>query len=78
MPPVFGWLAAAGRLDLPDLERTVNMGVGMLAVVAPEAAQGCLRQLAGAGVPAWVCGEVQPGEGPGSARLVGAHPPWRG
>lgn len=70
--PVFGLLAGVGSIELPEMERTFNMGVGMVALVAPDAADPVLRTLAGRGVPAWVAGEVIAGGG--SARLVGAHP----
>ena len=41
-----------------DLERTLNLGVGMVAVVAPEAAETAISQLSGAGMDAWAMGTV--------------------
>ena len=42
-----------------DLERTLNCGVGMVALTAPEATPTRRsRVLAGHGIPAWVLGEV--------------------
>lgn len=38
VPPVFGWLAEAGGVPRDDLLRTFNCGVGMVIVVAREAA----------------------------------------
>jgi phosphoribosylformylglycinamidine cyclo-ligase len=69
-PPVFDWVAAHGPVARPELERTLNLGVGMVAVVPDGPA--AVRLLAGRGVPAWVAGETVPGVG--EARLVGTHP----
>ena len=40
------------------MERTFNLGVGMVAVVAPQAAQQAVDHLTTRGVEAWVCGEI--------------------
>jgi len=48
------------------------MGVGMVAVVAPDSCERTLRLLAQRGVPSWVLGEIIPGSG--EARLTGRHP----
>ncbi len=55
-PPVFALVQRLGRVPRADLERTLNLGVGMVAVVAPEHLDGVLRRLAPSG--AWVLGEV--------------------
>ena len=34
--PVFGMIAQRGRVERAEMEKTFNMGVGMVAVVAPE------------------------------------------
>lgn len=54
-----------------ESERAFNCGVGMVAVVAPEAAETAVRLLTGRGVPAWVAGTV--GTGETGARLVGSY-----
>jgi phosphoribosylformylglycinamidine cyclo-ligase len=69
--PIFGVLAGAGNVPLSEMERVFNMGVGMTAVVAPEATSAALDLLAARGVPAWVLGQVIPGSG--EARLNGKH-----
>ena len=69
-PPVFGLVARLGPVEPAELERTLNLGVGMVAVVPDGDA--AVRLLAERGVPAWVAGEVLPGAG--RARLVGTHP----
>jgi phosphoribosylformylglycinamidine cyclo-ligase len=70
-PPVFGLVGRVGRIEPAELERTVNMGVGMVAVVAPETADGAVDVLTGRGVPAWVVGNIVHGDG--SAALHGTH-----
>jgi phosphoribosylformylglycinamidine cyclo-ligase len=57
-PPIFGYLARRGNLARDAVEATLNLGVGMVAVVAREAADASVELLAGRGIPAWVAGEV--------------------
>jgi len=37
LPPVFAWLMKQGGVPLDDMIRTFNCGIGMIAVVAPDA-----------------------------------------
>jgi phosphoribosylformylglycinamidine cyclo-ligase len=61
--PVFSMVRQLGRVPVADLENTLNLGVGMVAVVAPESADAAVGRLRGRGLPAWVLGEVRvPGE----------------
>ena len=69
-PPVFDLVARLGPVAEPEIERTLNVGVGMVAVL-PDGAT-AVRLLAERGVPAWVAGEIVPGTG--AARLTGTHP----
>jgi phosphoribosylformylglycinamidine cyclo-ligase len=69
--PVFALVADVGSVARDDLERTLNMGVGMLAVVAARDADRCVARLAEGGLTAWVAGTV--GRGAGSVTLVGDH-----
>ncbi|WP_327587625.1 phosphoribosylformylglycinamidine cyclo-ligase [Nonomuraea sp. NBC_00507] len=62
-PPIFGLLAGHGRVAQKDMDRTFNLGVGMAAIVAPDAADAAIRLLGDRGLPAWVMGEVVPGTG---------------
>jgi phosphoribosylformylglycinamidine cyclo-ligase len=76
--PVFSLLRDVG-VPQPDLEGTLNLGVGMVAVVDRDDADTAVARLATHGVQAWVCGEVRLVDGsaePGAVRLVGAHPGW--
>lgn len=71
-PPVVDLLRRLGPVAPDELERTVNLGVGMVAVVAAEAASEAVALLAERGLAAWLAGEVVPGGG--DARLTGTHP----
>lgn len=64
-PEIFGWLEATGPVERSDMWRTFNCGVGMVAVVAADAAAAALEALAGRGVAAWPMGEVVAHDGPG-------------
>lgn len=75
--PVFGLVSELGDVAQTDLEQTLNMGVGMVAVVAPDDADAAVALLAATGVPAWICGEVAAAGvhgNPGAVTLTGSHP----
>ena len=71
--PVFQLIAQRGRVERDEMEKAFNMGVGMVAVVAPEDVDRALAVLTARHVPAWVLGEVTKSE-EGGAALVGDHP----
>ena len=62
VPAVFDLVRTLGGVPWDDLESTLNLGVGMVAVVAPEAVDEVLRVSAAAGAPAWVLGSVHGAE----------------
>jgi phosphoribosylformylglycinamidine cyclo-ligase len=68
---VFDVLASRGRVDQAEMERTFNLGVGMVAVVAAEDADRALALLTARHVNAWVLGEVRAGQG--EVRMVGKY-----
>lgn len=70
--PIFDLVQKVGGISQPDIEATLNMGVGMVAVVAQGAADEAVRHLDRRGVPAWVLGEVTDTPG-GNVELVGQH-----
>lgn len=45
LPAVFGWLKRAGSLDCDDLARTLNCGIGMVAICATAQADDIMRVL---------------------------------
>lgn len=57
-PPVFRVLSEWGGSTLESAEGTWNLGIGMIAIVAPHAAPGVIERLAADGIPAWEIGRV--------------------
>ena len=74
--PVFRMISQLGRVAQDEMERTFNMGVGMVAVIAPEDVDRAMAVLTARHVPAWVLGDVRPADDPDEERavLTGAHP----
>ncbi len=58
LPAIFSVVQAAGGVPWNDLESTLNMGVGMVALVAVGDAEALMAASGAAGVPAWILGEV--------------------
>jgi phosphoribosylformylglycinamidine cyclo-ligase len=63
LPPVFAWLAEAGRLEEAELLRTFNAGIGMVVVAAPEAAERVAGAMADEGETVFRIGTVTAGPG---------------
>lgn len=63
LPAVFSAVQAAGSVPWSDLESTLNMGVGMVAIVAGEDADALIATCGAGGVPAWVLGEISEDDG---------------
>ena len=59
-PPVFDWLQQAGDVDLGEMRRTFNCGLGFLLVVAPDDAPKLVAALLEAGEHACVVGALFP------------------
>jgi len=57
--PIFSVIGEEGGVDLAEMERTFNMGLGMVAVVSPDAVDRAVDVLALRGVDAWPCGNVR-------------------
>ena len=76
LPIEMEFMAQIGKVPQPDMERTWNCGIGMVAIVAPDHADRALKTLAARGMQAWVAGSVQanPQAGaPGGAALEGNY-----
>ncbi len=72
--PVFGLVGELGGVERLELEKTLNMGVGMIAIVPQESADVALTTLTDRGVEAWVAGEItERGDHVTGAALVGDH-----
>jgi phosphoribosylformylglycinamidine cyclo-ligase len=72
VPALFHLIAERGRVEREEMERTFNMGLGMVAIVPADDVDRALAVLAHRKVPAWVIGDVVDGDG--SVRLTGDHP----
>ena len=85
-PPVFKVIAGRGRVERDEMERTFNMGVGMVAVLPPDDVERAQAVLTARHVPSWVLGDVRRATdapavegfvkagGGGAAVLTGDHP----
>ncbi|MDG3015052.1 phosphoribosylformylglycinamidine cyclo-ligase [Speluncibacter jeojiensis] len=78
--PVFSLIAQRGRVERAEMEHTFNMGVGMVAIVAPEDVDRALAVLTARHIDSWVLGSVkkgpekESGDAAERAFLVGEHP----
>ena len=63
LPPVFRWLAATANMAMPELLKTFNCGIGMIAVVAADRAEVLADLLRGEGETVFTLGRIVPGEG---------------
>lgn len=73
LPPIFGLLQARGKIDLDEMERTFNQGVGMVAVLPAQEADRACAMLTARHLPSWVAGEVVE-DAKGEVRVTGTHP----
>lgn len=71
-PPIFGLVGGLGKVARDDLEQTLNMGVGMAALVDPADIDEAVATLRAHDIEAWPCGEVTDRPG-GAVELVGDH-----
>jgi phosphoribosylformylglycinamidine cyclo-ligase/phosphoribosylamine--glycine ligase/phosphoribosylformylglycinamidine cyclo-ligase len=58
VPPLFSVLQERGQVPVDEMFRVFNMGIGMIALVGPEAVAGFQASL---GEPSWVIGELVAG-----------------
>ncbi len=61
VPPVFGWLRQAGRLDDAEMLRTFNCGIGLVVIVSARRADEVTQALQAAGESPRFIGNVEPG-----------------
>jgi phosphoribosylformylglycinamidine cyclo-ligase len=73
--PVFAMIAQRGRIERSEMDKTFNMGIGMVAVVAPEDTDRALAILTARHLDCWTLGVVKKGKkGEPRTQLVGQHP----
>jgi phosphoribosylformylglycinamidine cyclo-ligase len=73
---VFDVMAGVAKVDLTALEGTVNLGVGMLAMLPPSTVDTALRLLAARGIRAWACGQIDSStdaQAPGTTSMVNSY-----
>ena len=63
VPTVFRVLEEAGSVARDEMFRAFNMGVGLVGIVAPDAADAVRASADAAGVRSWILGHVAPGAG---------------
>lgn len=69
--PVFDYVQRTGGIGDEEMERTFNMGIGMVAIVAPDQVDRSLAVLTARHVEAWTIGEVA--EGDDGVKLTGSY-----
>ncbi|MFO7582743.1 phosphoribosylformylglycinamidine cyclo-ligase [Guyparkeria sp.] len=57
-PAVFDWLAEQGNVEIGEMRRTFNNGVGMVVIVAADQADAAVSAMNAAGEKAWMIGEI--------------------
>ncbi|WP_319449607.1 MULTISPECIES: phosphoribosylformylglycinamidine cyclo-ligase [unclassified Mycobacterium] len=73
--PVFAMIAQRGRIERAEMDKTFNMGIGMVALVAPEDTDRALAILTARHLDCWTLGVVKKGKkGEPRTQLVGQHP----
>lgn len=76
--PIFTMIGQRGRVERAELEATFNMGVGMVAIVAPEDVDRALAVLTARHIDCWTLGTVAKAsdkvDGAELVRMVGDHP----
>ena len=78
VPAVFSWLMAEGGIAAPEMVRTFNCGIGMIAVVAADHADNATHILAADGEQVFRIGEiVARGDTDDAVRLPGLEAAWR-
>jgi phosphoribosylformylglycinamidine cyclo-ligase len=58
VPPVFNFLQQAGKVSDREMQRTFNNGIGMVAIVPPDAVADVLQRLEGMNETAFLIGEI--------------------
>lgn len=72
---IFKTISSVGKVSLEEMERTFNMGVGMIAVVSPEDRERAMAMMAARHVDAWELGTIRAaGEGEACVIMNGEHP----
>jgi len=68
--PVFDWLTEHGNIEISEMRRTFNCGVGMVLIVDSADAEQTVQILSEQGESAWKIGQIVPGDDAPSVRYV--------
>jgi len=68
-PAVFGWLARAGRIEVGELLRVFNCGIGMAVIAAAADVEPALALLRAHGETVSIIGRIEAGDGVATARI---------
>ncbi|RQD75276.1 MAG: phosphoribosylformylglycinamidine cyclo-ligase [Candidatus Syntrophonatronum acetioxidans] len=63
MPPIFSLLQEMGNINIREMYRTFNMGVGMVVIAPSGEEKGLLSTISEEGFKGWLLGEVVEGKG---------------
>lgn len=63
LPPVFEWLQKNGNIEMNEMYRTFNCGIGMAVIVAEEDAENTIKAFNAAGEKAWRLGAIAQSSG---------------
>jgi len=58
LPEIFQWLQREGNIEITEMYRVLNCGVGMIVIVPKESAKEAIKALNASGEKAWLIGEV--------------------
>ncbi len=73
LPLEMEFMAKSASTPQADMERTWNVGVGMVAIVDPSVGDLAIKSLAARGMKAWVAGRIERHVGPGASSLEGQY-----
>ena len=62
IPSIFPFLQAKGDVEVPEMYKVFNMGIGMVVVVAPDSVDAALKSLKASDESTYLIGEVVAGE----------------
>ncbi len=69
-PAIFRLVQQVGRVSQADIEATLNMGVGMAAILPETGVDAAVALLGSRGIDTWVLGRIEIHDGPGAAELT--------
>lgn len=58
VPAVFSWLQKLGDVELSEMQRVFNMGIGLVVILAPDAVEQAQAVFAEAALASWTIGQI--------------------